>query len=139
MITSKFKLISYWLLYIVGFYLLWLLAYLLAARFIIREASRFVNPKGFLPNDLKPDDGFWYFVFLAGIAIACYLFKSMMDNAPKPKVAAVIYILLIVASVGLLVEDQWNSLRGQLFVHVFVNLVFTIPMFMRLLQTRHSE
>lgn len=134
--TSKLKLISYWLLYILGFYFLWLFAYLLAARFIIREATRYDTTKGYLPENLKLDDAFWYFVFIAGIAIVCYLFKSMIDNAPRPKVAAAIYISLIFVSIGLLVADQWQALHSQLWIHLLVNLAFTIPMFATLLKNR---
>lgn len=133
MYTSKIKLTLHWLLIIVAFYVFWALAYLVLAKFAMTEISRFsyVTEKSAW-SQITASDIFWYAMFIFGIAISIFVIKKAMQYAPNPKIAALIYAVLIILSVGVLMAEL---LKTDKFVsaipHLVINAVLLIPIVAR--------
>jgi hypothetical protein len=129
MYTSKLKLTLHWLLIVVAFYIIWALAYLVFVKFAMSEISNFSNASGSIWSVITAADIFWFVMFIFGIAVTCFLFKKAIQYSPHPKIAAAIYILLVVLSVGTLVLKLLEtSTMIQILPHLVINGVFLIPM-----------
>jgi len=134
--STRFKLILYWFLYIMGFYFLWAITYFISARYLVREISRYRSSEGSILSEITLGDAFWYFIFLAGIGLVMLVFRLMIEKAPESRIAAFVYLFLIVASVAFLLIDQSHAFHGyQIIGHVIVNLLLIIPMLAALFQT----
>lgn len=128
MYTSKLKLTLHWLLFIAGFYLFWALAYLVLAKFAIAQFSRFKNSEGNAWTQLTATDIFWYAMFVFGIAISIFVIGVFIKYAPNRKIAAVIYALLIIASVSILIDKLLESTAFYLIIpHILINIAFLVP------------
>lgn len=135
MYTSKLKLTLHWLLIVVAFYIIWALAYLIFVKFAISEISNFSSANGSIWSQITGADVFWFLMFIFGIVVTCFLFKKAVQYSPHPKIAAAIYILLVVLSVGTLVVKllETSTMIGIL-PHLIINGVFLIPMFNTILK-----
>jgi hypothetical protein len=128
MYTSKFKLALHWLLFTAGFYIFWLLSYLILAKFAISQFSRFQHTKEGIWSQLMAADLFWYAMFVFGMAIAIYVIRLFIKYAPNRKIAAVIYALLIILSVVVLMDKLLETTTGYYILpHVLINIVFLVP------------
>jgi len=126
---SKFKLILYWFLYILGFYLIWAVSYFITARYLLREIARYRTTRESFLTELTIGDLFWYFIFVAGLGLVTLIFRLMIEKAPNSRIAAFTYFLLVVASISFLLVDQSRVFHGyQIIAHIIVNVVFLIPM-----------
>ena len=128
MYTSKFKLALHWLLFTAGFYIFWLLSYLILAKFAISQFSRFQHTKDGFWSQLTAADLFWYAMFIFGVAIAIYVIRLFIKYAPNRKIAAMIYALLIILSVVILLDKLLDTTTGYYILpHVLINITFLVP------------
>jgi hypothetical protein len=128
MYTSKLKLTLHWLLFTAGFYLFWGLAYLVLAKFAISEFNRFKHTEGNVWTQLTATDIFWYAMFIFGIAISIFVIRVFIKYAPNRKIAAAIYALLIIVSVGVLIDKLLETTTFYLILpHIIINVVFLVP------------
>lgn len=133
--NTRFKLILYWFLYIIGFYFLWAVTYFISARYLVREISRYRSLEDSILSNVTIGDIFWYFIFLAGVGLVTLVFRLMIEKAPNSRIAALVFLLLIVASVAFLLIDQSHAFHGyQIIGHIIVNLILIIPMLIALFQ-----
>ena len=138
--NTKFKLILYWFLYVMGFYFLWAITYFISARYLVREISRYRSSEGSIWSEVTIGDVFWYFIFLAGVGLVILVFRLMIEKAPNSRVAAFVYLFLVVASVAFLLIDQSHAFHGyQIIGHIIVNLILIQPMLLALFQTKRLE
>ena len=129
MYTSKLKLTLHWLFIVVTFYIVWALAYLIFVKFAMSEISNISNAPGSIWSVITAADIFWFVMFIFGIAVTCFLFTKAIQYSPHPKIAAAIYILLVVLSVGTLVLKLLEtSTMIQILPHLVINVIFLIPM-----------
>lgn len=125
--SSKLKLAFHWLLFTVGFYLFWALSYLVLAKFALTQFNRFSYVKGNIWSEITASDVFWFAMFIFGITITIFVIRKLIEYAPNRKIAAIVYSLLIVISVGVLLDKLLET--GTLFdilPHFIVNLAFLI-------------
>lgn len=128
MYKSKLKLTLHWLLFITGFYLFWGLAYLVLAKFAISEFSRFKNSDGNAFAGLTATDVFWYAMFIFGIAVSIFVIGIFLKYAPNRKIAALIYAILIIVSVGILIDKLLETTTFYLILpHILINIAFLVP------------
>lgn len=125
MYTSKFKLILHWLLITIGFYIFWAFSYLVLTKFALEQFNRFSNGTSGFWSKLTGSDLFWFALFIFGMAIVIFVFRKFIQYAPVPKIAALVYTVLIAASVGILLDKLLESTAFfYTLPHIVVNLVF---------------
>lgn len=123
--TSKFKLILSWILFVSGFYLFWLLSYLLSVRYVLSQLSRLYGTGDNSWSQLTIDDAFWFFLFIAGIALVMYILKQFTIRAPNSRIAAIIYVLLILSCVIAVLSKLFSTTTtDHLLPHILINLLF---------------
>jgi len=137
--TGKFKLILYWLINVFGFYLLWLLSYFFSARQALSEINDVLSFKEGFWQQLSGSKVFAYFIYGSLITLLSYAFYWLAIKSPLPKVAAIIYIILVVSTTGVIITalldktDFWHLLP-----HWSLNIVFLSPLVV-LLWSRYQE
>lgn len=127
MYKSKFKLTLHWLLITIGFYLFWSFSYLILAKFALSQFSRFSYATGKIWSEITASDIFWYAMFVFGIAIAIFVIRKLIQYSPKPRIAAIIFAVLIVVSVGVLVDKLLEtSTWFNILPHIIINGIFLV-------------
>lgn len=133
MYTSKLKLVFHWLLIVVAFYIFWLAAYLIMVKFAISEVDSLKYNSGSIWTQITASDIFWFAMFIFGMAVVIFGIKKAMQYAPNPKIAALIYALLIVISVGVLVNRLLEtSTLVDVLPHFMINGVLLVPIVLRI-------
>ncbi|SMC59470.1 hypothetical protein [Pedobacter africanus] len=125
MYNSKFKLVLGWSLFIIVFYIFWLLAYFVLAKFALSEISNFRYGNMGLSEALSLGNIFWYLIYIGGIALCMYVIRLFIVKSPAPKSAALIYAVLIVISEAVLVKGLADSSPMiNIFPHIAINTCF---------------
>lgn len=128
MYKSKFKLALHWLLITLGFYIFWVFSYLILTKFATSEVSRFHHSKQSIWGQLTAADIFWYIMFVFGVALVTYVIKLCIKYAPNRRIAALLYTLLIILSVGMLVDKLIETTTFLYIIpHFIINIVFLVP------------
>lgn len=127
MYTSKFKLLFHWLGILIGFYVFWALSYLVLAKFATSQLNRFQYARQSLWSELTASDIFWYVMFIFGMTLVSYVINLLIRYAPQRKIAALLFAVLIVASVALLLDKLLETGSGvSIIPHIFINAVLLI-------------
>jgi len=121
----NFKLITRWLLSISGLYILWFLSYFILAKYALTELSNLRYQEGGISKAFSSDRLFWYFIYFGAIAFIIYLTRLLINQSPKPVLAAAIYASLVILSGGVLIYSlSAQSSGSQLLAHILINLCF---------------
>lgn len=127
MYTSKLKLTLHWLLITIGFYLFWAVSYLVLAKFALSQFNRFGYSKSSIWSQLTASDIFWYALFAFGIAIVIFVIRKFIQYAPDTKIASIVYAVLIILSVGILVDKlSETTTLLNIIPHLIINLIFVV-------------
>ena len=127
MYTSKFKLLLHWLAIVIGFYVFWALSYLVLTKFAVSQFNRFQYIKQSIWAELTASDIFWYVMFIFGVSLVIYVIQLLMKYSPNRKIAAVLFVVLIIISVAILLDKLLETSSGfSIIPHVLINLTFLI-------------
>lgn len=129
--SSKLKLTLHWLLFTVGFYLFWALSYLVLAKFALAQFNRFSYARGSILSEITASDIFWFAMFVFGIAVCIFVIRKLIQYAPNRKIAAAAYAILMISSVGVLLDKLLETATIiDILPHIVINIAFLIPMIM---------
>lgn len=140
MYTSKLKLTLHWLLITVAFYIFWALAYLILVKFAMSQIDKFSYSSKSIWTQITASDIFWFAMFIFGMAIVIFVIKKAMQFSPNAKIAALIYAILIILSVGILVNKllETNS-NIDMLPHLIINGVFLVPLVLQFLKKGNTN
>lgn len=140
MYTSKLKLALHWLLITVAFYIFWALAYLILVKFAMSQMDKFSYSTKSIWTQITASDIFWFAMFIFGMAIVIFVIKKAMQFSPNSKIAALIYAILIILSVGILVNKlmETNS-NMDILPHLLINGVFLVPLVLKFFKKDNTE
>jgi hypothetical protein len=124
MYQSKFKRFLVLSVLTIGFYIFWCFAYYILARYGQSEWSTFMRDKAAFWKGFKAGDIFWYLIYLGGIALSMYFIYLFVIKSPMPKIAAIIYGILLIASEGYFLTALSASNSIKVIPHVAINVCF---------------
>jgi hypothetical protein len=125
--TSKFKLLLIWALFITGTYIFWIFSYFVLVKFALGEINELQYAAGNIYQSLSLNSVFWYMLYIGGIGLCMLALKQLVLKAPSPKLAAIIYGLLIVISAGILINQLVRTVNIiHVLPHIIVNVCFLI-------------
>lgn len=113
-----------WILFTVGFYIFYIVTYLLLVKSMLSTFNWFLSDKNTYFSNFKSGDAFWYGMFLLALLFVLYLTTLFVSYSPKPKLAALINAALVVLTqIFLLVALPADM---HLIPHLFINAAFLI-------------
>lgn len=70
---------------------------------------------------------FWYAMFIFGAAIVVYVTRLFISYAPNKRIAALIYLLLILVSLVILLDKLLDTTTGFYIIpHLLINSIFVV-------------
>jgi hypothetical protein len=113
-----------WTLLILGFYIFYIIAYLLLVRSMLSTFNWFISDQQKFWSEFKSGDAFWYAMFLLALLFVLYLTTLFVTYAPKPKTAALIFASLVLATQLFLLFALPADVK--LVPHLFINGSFIL-------------
>jgi len=130
--TSEFslKIFLRWTLLIIGFYIFYIVTYLLLVKSMLSQFNWFISNQKMFLSTFKSGDAFWYAMFLLALLFVLYITTLFVNYAPKQKIAALIYGgLVLCTQIFLLVALPADI---HLVPHLFINGAFLLVLLLTL-------
>ena len=113
-----------WTLLILGFYIFYIITYLLLVRSMLSTFNWFISDPQKFWSEFKSGDAFWYAMFLLALLFVLYLTTLFVTYAPRPKIAPLIYAAMVLSTQIFLLFALPMDIK--LVPHLFVNGSFLL-------------
>ena len=134
--TLTFTALAKWVLAILGTYLFWLIAYFILAKFALAEIRDLQSSALTISNASV----FWYLIYLGALLVCVFIVYRLISYAPNPRIAGIIYTVLLSSSTALIVASLAPSTdKIRITPHIFINACFLIAGLMTFFNLRPAK